>query len=872
MEMNYLTKYANTLILNGYRIVPVLTGKKSTNIQKWAEKSFVSLNDIKKGVSDSEFKAHQGIGILCNENVIGIDIDVYREDIVQEIKIWLKNIYGNSLLFRYGSRPKVLIPFKYVGKLTGKRRSPKYKDPNITKNGKPVEHMIEVLRGGAQFVAYNTTPTGQYEWEQETNNGIIEQSLIDVPLDNLPVIDDKTINDLITVFNEICEEYGLNTTVTSVLTEDDDVFGSDVPKVQMTNSQIREVLYDLDRYAPSLKDDELSWREVGMALWHQFDGDKAGYNMWIEWSKTSTHFNQKDHDRGEHWKRWKSFDPDKGHKTPITFRSIIYRLDEAKYDAADSSYRSFKDAFLKVTSLRDIDHVCQTIKKTDMPRKYREMLCMQAIEAYKRIGEKPPTLAKMRPELEYDYQNGVIPHWCKDWVYASDYEKFVNVVTKKEKSPFSFNAAYTRYLQENGGYASDTALNVYKIKNVDATMYAPPEGLFIQHEGKTYLNTYRDDLIPEIPETLTEQQKWGVEVFRKHIMEHLLSDKRDAELFMSWLAHQVQNVGKKVGWACVLQGTQGDGKSTIGYIMRHVMGTTNVRIIGNKAIQGDFANWVTGYALGVIEEVNISGKNSHELINDLKQYVTNDIVDLHKKGRDAESVLHFSNYLFLTNEEFGIPIDENDRRFFILNSRWQNKHDLEEFIRDNPSYYGDLYYVRTNPVLFAGAIRKYLLEYELCDEFKTAVLAPTNEAKMKVIQGLRDQVFVDLERELVTSTVLGANRELFSITKFAKDNLEPHEHPRYRNRWKHILNSLGMFPVRGTVALGRTGKDDPLITKHTFYSCNPKNWTVDGKLDGFVNTRKIKRDIDDRFYFDMSDLPSDEGVWDEDDPYSIDNL
>ena len=159
--MNYLTKYANTLILNGYRIIPVLTGKKSTNIQKWTEKSFVSLNDIKKGVSDSEFKAHQGIGILCNENVIGIDIDVYREDIVQEIKIWLKNIYGNSLLFRYGSRPKVLIPFKYVGKLTGKRQSPKYKDPNITKNGKPVEHMIEVLRGGAQFVAYNTTPTGQ---------------------------------------------------------------------------------------------------------------------------------------------------------------------------------------------------------------------------------------------------------------------------------------------------------------------------------------------------------------------------------------------------------------------------------------------------------------------------------------------------------------------------------------------------------------------------------------------------------------------------------------------------------------------------------------------------------------------------------------
>ncbi len=50
------------------------------------------------------------------------------------------------------------------------------------------------------------------------------------------------------------------------------------------------------------------------------------------------------------------------------------------------------------------------------------------------------------------------------------------------------------------------------------------------------------------------------------------------------------------------------------------------------------------FSMGVIEEVNISGKNSHELINDLKQYVTNDIVDLHKKGKDAESVLHFIDF------------------------------------------------------------------------------------------------------------------------------------------------------------------------------------------------------------------------------------
>lgn len=838
--MNFLKKYADQLIENGYNIIPVQTGKKRPLFDEWTSSKFQSYDEMEAQLGKTHIKTHQGIGVLCNKDVIGLDIDVYNEDLTDELVSWLKDRYGNSLLFRYGNRPKVLLPFQYTGKMIGKRHSPKYEE-----NGK--KHQIEVLRGGAQFVAFNTLENGgEYTWEKDTHTGMQNLSILDIPVSKLPIIDDDTITDFISYFNDLCEERGLTKTTRSIIHDDYDTdVLTDVSKVSLTHAQIKEVLRDIDRYSPTYKDHYDNWREVGMALWHQNDGDSLGYETWIDWSATSPAFNRDEYEKGVYKKQWKSFDPAKGNHNPITFRTIIFKLEELKYDAADQSYRELKDLFLTATTLRDIDKASHRVVKTDMPAKYRTMLVNQAIAAYKRIGEIPPTAAKLSKDFAFDYSNSNIPHWCENWVYASNYETFVHTRSKKEKSPFSFNAAYTRYLQEQGGTAVEAALNVFKIKNIDATMYAPSYPLFFEHENRKYLNTYRDDILPEEPETLTKRQKWGVEVFKRHILEHLIADKRDAELFMSWLAHQVQKTGEKVGWACVLQGTQGDGKSSIAYIMRHVLGTSNLRIIGNKTIQGNFANWVSGYSLGVIEELNINNKNGHAIINDLKQYITNPIVEMEKKGRDAESVLHFSNYLFLTNEEFPLRVDDNDRRFFMIKSRFQDMKTLKQFVEENPSYYEDLAFVVQNPVEFAGAIRKYLSEYPLSEEFLSSKHAPFNEAKLRLIQGFNDKVFEDLAHQLETSTRLGSNSELFSLTKFIAENLDEHEMRKYLPRWKHVFSTLGMQPISGRAKLGEAGSKKVL---HSFYAIDPKKWTQDGTLDGYIDLKKVRNALPESFY------------------------
>ena len=64
------------------------------------------------------------------------------------------------------------------------------------------------------------------------------------------------------------------------------------------------------------------WFRVGMALYHQHEGSKAGFTRWVNWSKL-------DGDRfddGEMPSKWKSFG---GSAKPVTMASIIYHVKQA---------------------------------------------------------------------------------------------------------------------------------------------------------------------------------------------------------------------------------------------------------------------------------------------------------------------------------------------------------------------------------------------------------------------------------------------------------------------------------------------------------------------------------------------------------------
>lgn len=115
---------------------------------------------------------------------------------------------------------------------------------------------------------------------------------------------------------------------------DDDEFLNAVhgAPTDLTPEQIKETLALLP--LAEFCEDHHGWVQVGMALHHEFGGEKEGFERWVEFAKQSTKF-----DLAEHRKRWRSFKIKAG---GTTFRTLIQaaeverlRRDEAAADLDD---------------------------------------------------------------------------------------------------------------------------------------------------------------------------------------------------------------------------------------------------------------------------------------------------------------------------------------------------------------------------------------------------------------------------------------------------------------------------------------------------------------------------------------------------------
>ncbi len=105
-----------------------------------------------------------GIGLRTGESVIGIDLDIYDQSMVNDVIEYcfseaFQVPFDMDYIIRVGQPPKALIPV-VCPEITSKLISEKY----IDENG--VINQIEILSTGQQFVAYGIHPETKkpYEW------------------------------------------------------------------------------------------------------------------------------------------------------------------------------------------------------------------------------------------------------------------------------------------------------------------------------------------------------------------------------------------------------------------------------------------------------------------------------------------------------------------------------------------------------------------------------------------------------------------------------------------------------------------------------------------------------------------------------------
>lgn len=274
-----------------------------------------------------------------------------------------------------------------------------------------------------------------------------------------------------------------------------------------------------------------------------------------------------------------------------------------------------------------------------------------------------------------------------DWCFVAGRSAFRDIHTGAEMKVQAFNLTYQRLIPEVYNTVagrslakpiepapSEYLLGYTKATVVQDTMYLPQlaaHGPVVEVEGISYLNSYLPRYVPAA--AAEWRGHWAVDVWERHL-QMILPD--DWELLLTWLAYNAQHPGKKVLWAPIVKGTQGDGKTTISKMLGAVMGSRNVKVVSTESLFSDFTGYAEGACVAFLEEIRVKGHNRHDAMNKLKPLVTNEVIEVVRKGQDGRNVPNVTNYMAFTNFEDALVIDANDRRWGVFFTRFADREAL----------------------------------------------------------------------------------------------------------------------------------------------------------------------------------------------------
>jgi len=454
------------------------------------------------------------------------------------------------------------------------------------------------------------------------------------------------------------------------------------------------------------------------------------------------------------------------------------------------------------------------------------------------------------PEMSED-----APDWAKEWVWVAELDSFMHKVRKNLESPTSYNARFNRFMSayaDGDGRIPEAArysLREWRTQVFDKAEYHPGAKWCYVRDGLHCFNLYRPELLPVEPAKYSEEEKRAIRIVEDHF-SLIFPDEKERTLLLDWAAYCVQYPGHKVRWAPLIIGQPGDGKTSIFMLLGAALGANNVKTVKSVTLESAFSGWATGSVLFCVEELKLHGHNRHDVINSMKDLITNDRVEVHPKGRDPYNTQNFMNVLLLSNHRDAAPIDDNDRRFFYLTTPFVDDSSTARFeqqvrerfgIASYSAYFDRLYDQALKNERMFGALRKWLRERPLSSGFEPNGRAPDTAAKLTGIElsiSDVDEATITILRE----GGLGIYPNLVSTKHLmqALRNRNPELRLPQSRGVRVLLMRLGFVPyVARLVTWGREGLC-------TFYYRGTPPRDVASLADKYENERKA-HDIENDF-------------------------
>jgi hypothetical protein len=234
-------------------------------------------------------------------------------------------------------------------------------------------------------------------------------------------------------------------------------------------------------------------------------------------------------------------------------------------------------------------------------------------------------------------------------------------------------------------------------------------------DGCRVLNLWRP-----APWVVDEQAK-EPSVFLEHLAYILGKDETATEHVLNFLAHLLQRPHERIGHALLITSeAKGIGKSTLGTVVRRLVGEQNSRVAQTKDLKSSFDGWLMGKLVVQVDEVYEAG--NWDLANKLKPLITEPTVSANIKYGPQLEIDNYARLLMFSNHSAPLNIEEGDRRYFVFDSKAQPRED---------AYYDRLHgYIETPEAM--NTIYTFLMKRDLSG-FNPHRRPPMTEAKQQII-------------------------------------------------------------------------------------------------------------------------------------------
>jgi hypothetical protein len=515
------------------------------------------------------------------------------------------------------------------------------------------------------------------------------------------------------------------------------------------------------------------WLEIAAALKHQFGAlqDDEAFTLFDTWSATGTKY-EDEKDTGT---VWKSFQEQAKGRKPVTIRSLLKRAVEGGWNSDKVKESSFKTVsnwimFECKSAVQLMNEGVRRIAASPLLSHIEEGALLQTLVTKSRQDyQQPLPLMDVKRELKSlresliakrsESAEVIHPPWSLGFVYIAATDTFLRHRTRQEYKKVAFDSVFARKLlptaaelQAIGRDVNEQTLNTPKVlpslyllnhlkcQTVDDVTYNPsaPEDIITREEGKLFVNLYRrsfreaDKSLANYAEDVLCEQLCNIitePAYRTHLLD--------------WIAYHAQFPGSKVRHALLVQGVEGCGKTLLFGVIRAILGLDNTRLINSDTIKKGWNDWAFGSQVVCIEELRVAGQNRHELMNTLKEPITNDYLPVNERNKNTRNIQNRTNYMAFTNHHDAIVVGEDSRRWWVVKSKLQHKEQIRAIVDKDPEYFSRF---ADSLTTHAGGYRHLFENRTISSTFRPSGPAPITTYLQEMIADTSDDVTAVLNR------------------------------------------------------------------------------------------------------------------------------